>query len=89
MSSFSCNTTHKLHRLDKAVLRSFEHYWPDGLIHYWSQHPDRCLTKDRFAAVFTPILEKCRTVANITSGFRSTGIYPYNPSAIPDEIHAP
>lgn len=29
------------------------------------------------------------TVANITSGFRSIGIYPYNPSAIPDEALAP
>lgn len=83
------NTTHELQPLDKAVFRSFEHSWDEELLQYWNQNPDRRLTKNRFAAVFTPVWEKCMTVANITSGFRSTGIYPFNPNIIPDEAFAP
>lgn len=83
------NTTHELQPLDKAVFRSFEHYWDDQLLTYWDQHPDRRLNKDRFSDVFTPVWEKSMTVANITSGFRATGIFPFNPNAIADEAFAP
>nr|XP_022899780.1 uncharacterized protein LOC111413138 [Onthophagus taurus] len=85
----SSNTTHHLQPVDKAVFRSFEHHWDDELLQYWDQNPDRRLSKYRFSAVFTPVWEKCMTIVNITSGFRSTGIYPYNPSAMPDEAFAP
>lgn len=83
------NTTHELQPLDKSVFRSFEHHWDDELLKYWDQNPDRRLTKERFAHVFTPVWEKCMTVANISSGFRATGIYPYNCHAIPEEAFAP
>lgn len=83
------NTTHELQPLDKAVFRSYEHFWDDELLKFWDQHPDRRLNKERFSAVFTPVWEKSMTVANITSGFRATGIFPFNPSAIPEEAFAP
>lgn len=83
------NTTHELQPLDKSVFRSFEHHWDDQLLKYWDQNPDRRLTKERFAHVFTPVWEMSMTVANITSGFRATGIYPYNADAIPEEAFAP
>ncbi|XP_022910060.2 tigger transposable element-derived protein 1-like [Onthophagus taurus] len=83
------NTTHELQPLDRAVFRSFEHFWDEELMTYWDQTPDRKLTKDRFSHIFTPVWEKCMSVANITSGFRVTGIYPFNPRAIPDVAYAP
>lgn len=85
----SINTTNELQPLDRAVFRSFEHYWDDELLKYWDQHPDRRLTKDRFSEVFTPVWEKCISVANITSGFRITGIYPFDSKVIPDAAFTP
>ncbi|KAJ8941411.1 hypothetical protein NQ318_010158 [Aromia moschata] len=32
-------TTHELQPLDKAVFRSFEHFWESELLKYWEQNP--------------------------------------------------
>lgn len=83
------NTTHELQPLDKSVFRSFEHYWDQELLSYWDQNPDRRLNKERFSDVFTPVWTKTMTINNICSGFRATGIYPFNKNAIPVEAFAP
>lgn len=49
------NTTHELQPLDRAVFRSFEHFWDEELLKYWDQNPNRRLTKERFSHVFTPV----------------------------------
>ena len=83
------NTTHELQPMDKAVFRSFEHYWDTEVLKYWRQFPDRSVTKERFGSLFTPVWNKALTIGNITSGFRSTCIYPFDPTIIPDEAFAP
>lgn len=83
------NTTHELQPMDKSVFRSFESHWDQELLDYWEQHPDRKLNKERFSDVFTPVWGKSMTISNICSGFRSTGIYPFNKNAIPEHAFAP
>ncbi|XP_050305584.1 uncharacterized protein LOC126742823 [Anthonomus grandis grandis] len=83
------NTTHELQPMDKSVFRSFESHWDQQLLEYWSQHPDRRLSKERFSDVFTPVWGKCMTINNICNGFRSTGIYPFSRNAIPEHAFAP
>lgn len=83
------NTTHELQPLDKSVFRSYEHYWDEELIKYWQHHNDRVLTKKLFGKVFSAVWDKCMTMSNIKAGFRATGIYPYDPEAIPKEAFAP
>lgn len=34
------------------MFKSFDHDWDDEFIQYWDEHPDRRLTKVRFAAIF-------------------------------------
>ncbi|KAL3278965.1 hypothetical protein HHI36_016483 [Cryptolaemus montrouzieri] len=77
------NITHELEPQAEAVFRSSEHFW--------DENPDRRSTKDRFAGVFTPVWEKKVSVANITlyKWIRSTSIYQFNASAIPEEAFAP
>lgn len=77
------NTTHELQPLDKAVFRSFEINRDAELSHYWFNHSDRALTKQRFAEVFTPVWDRSLTPTNIKSGFKATGLYPYDPFDIP------
>lgn len=83
------NTTHELQPMDKSVFRSFESHWDQELLDYWDQHPDRRLNKERFSDIFTPVWGKCMTISNICSGFRATGIYPFNKNAIPEYAFAP
>lgn len=83
------NTTHELQPLDKSVNRSYEHYWDEEVLLYAYQHPNQKLTKMRFNKKFTKVWSRCMTQKNIVNGFRTTGLYPYNPNAIPEEAYAP
>ena len=49
---------------------------------------DHTLTKQRFGNIFTGAWDKVAKPANIKAGFHATGIYPFNPSIIPDEEFA-
>ncbi|CAH2090771.1 unnamed protein product [Euphydryas editha] len=71
------------------VNKSFEHFWDEEVLLYAYQHPERKLTKARFTKIFTKVWSKCMTKDNIISGFRATGLFPYVPSAIPEEAYAP
>nr|XP_022903948.1 uncharacterized protein LOC111416214 [Onthophagus taurus] len=85
------NTTHELQPLDKSVFRSFEHYWDTELLNYWeaTNVPCRTLKKDRFGIVFNKVWQQCMLISNIQSGFRATGIYPFDPSVIPETAFSP
>ncbi|KAJ8946188.1 hypothetical protein NQ318_001700 [Aromia moschata] len=54
------NTTHELQPLDKAVFRSFEHYWDTELLNYWetTNVPCRTLKKERFGVVFAKVWQQ-------------------------------
>ncbi|XP_072394971.1 uncharacterized protein [Diabrotica undecimpunctata] len=83
------NTTHELQPMDKAVFRAFEYYWDDEVMKYYFIHSDRVITKQRFGAIFFTVWDKTMTSSNIKLGFSSTGIYPFNPEAIPEIAFAP
>lgn len=83
------NTTHELQPLDKAVYRSFEHHWDQELLKFIAQNPERKLNKSSFNMIFSKVWSKCMTHDNIVSGFRATGLYPFNPDSIPEIAFAP
>ncbi|XP_072375567.1 uncharacterized protein, partial [Diabrotica undecimpunctata] len=83
------NTTHELQPMDKAVFRSFEHHWDEQVLLYWTKYKERALTKQRFGEIFSIVWDKALTPSNIKSGFAATGIFPYNPDAIPEVAFAP
>ena len=83
------NTTHELQPMDKSVFRSSEHYWDTEVLKFWRGHPDRVITKARFGSICTPAYNKAISITNVCNGFRATGIYPFDPNAIPDIAFAP
>ncbi|KAJ2937607.1 hypothetical protein O0L34_g12947 [Tuta absoluta] len=83
------NTTHELQPLDKSVNKSFEHHWNDETLSFLYQNPDKKITKAQFNSIFSRLWSKCMTLDNIQNGFKATGLYPFNPDAIPEEAYAP
>ncbi|KAL0871502.1 hypothetical protein ABMA27_005220 [Loxostege sticticalis] len=83
------NTTHELQPLDKSVNKAFEHYWDEETMLFFYQNPDKKITKARFNSIFSRVWSKCMSHENIVNGFRATGLYPFNPDAIPPEAFAP
>lgn len=56
---------------------------------FLDQNRDKKLTKARFNIILSSVWSKCMTHSNITSGFRATGLYSFNPQAIPETAFAP
>lgn len=83
------NTTHELQPLDKSVNKSYESHWDEEVLLYAYQYPDRKITKQRFSKIFDKVWFKCMTQENIINGFKATGLYPYDPHAIPEVAYAP
>ncbi|KAI4466405.1 hypothetical protein MML48_3g00013778 [Holotrichia oblita] len=85
------NTTHEFQPLDKAVFRAFEHYWDVELLRYWEKYStaSKTLKKDNFGKILDPVWKQCMSISNIQSGFKSTGIFPFDPSVIPEVAFAP
>ena len=44
------------------------------------------ITKFQFSALFAQAWSQGMTISNITSGFCTTGVYPFNPKAILDKL---
>lgn len=83
------NTTHELQPMDKSVFRAFEYHWDDQVLQYWTRYKERNITKQRFGEIFSIVWDKSLTPANIKAGFAATGIFPFNPEAIPELAFAP
>ena len=83
------HTSHVLQPLDSVPFAQFKKNWEKNLRRYNTTHSGRSLNKIDFWEVFSPSWNQAMTTKNIMAGFRSTGIYPYDPLAIPPSSMAP
>ena len=83
------HTSHVLQPLDSIPFAQFKKHWEKNLRRYNILHSGRSLNKVDFWDVFTPSWNNAMCCKNIMAGFRNTGIYPYNPKAIPPSSMAP
>ena len=83
------HTSHILQPLDSTPFAMFKRHWEINLIKYNAAHHGRSLNKVDFWDVFTPSFNFAMIPKNILSGFRKTGISPYDPSAISIESLMP
>ncbi|XP_063220554.1 uncharacterized protein LOC134529931 [Bacillus rossius redtenbacheri] len=95
------NTTHELQPMDKNLFKSYEVHWDNEVMLLWTQHAcsstknveqasaDRRIRRSQFGKLFSRGWAKSATPANVSAGFKATGIYPFDPSVIPDEAFAP
>ena len=83
------HTSHVLQPLDSVPFAQFKKNWEKNLRRYNTTHSGRLLNKIDFWEVFSPSWNQAMTTKNIMARFRSTGIYPYDPLAIPPSSMAP
>ena len=75
------NTTHKTQPLDKGCFAPLKCYWREQCHAYLSANKRKVITRFQFSELFSRAWKKGMTAHNIKAGFKTTGIYPYNPEA--------
>ena len=76
--------THEMQPLDTAVYAPLKTNWQDVCHRYLQSHPGRVITKYQFSQLFSEAWLNTMIPANIISGFKTCGVYPFNPKAVLD-----
>ena len=83
------HTSHILQALDLVPFARFKKYWEHNLHKYNNSHSGHPLNKVDFWDVFVPSWNQAMVPKNIKAGFWHTGIYPFDPTAIPKTAMVP
>ena len=76
------HTTADSQPLDTSCFGPLKVYWSEACREFMFTNAGRVVSKFQFSRLFSKAWSKGMTINNIVSGFRSTGIYPFNPEAI-------
>ena len=82
------HTTHYLQPLDRSIFGPFKTSY-DKMCSEYLQNPDNMVTKMTWPGLFQQAFEEAMIPPNIFAGFAATGIYPWNPLAIPSAAFLP
>lgn len=83
------HTTHYLCPLDRCVFGPFMKEYNKVCTEYMSAKPDNMINKESVPALISNAYSKAFTRTNIVSGFEATGIFHWNPLAIPKDAFMP
>ena len=76
------HTTHEAQPLDCGVFGPLKAHWRAVCHEFTQQNPGKVITKFQFSELLSKAWLKPMTPENVMAGFRTTGVYPLNPSAI-------
>ena len=82
-------TTHKMQPLDVSVYGPFKNFYDKALDSWMCSHPGERFTIYHVAAAVNEAFLSAMTPRNIISGFKATGIWPYNPNTFTDNDFLP
>lgn len=82
------HTSHWTQPFDRTVFKSLKSHWNTGLDNF-IKTTGIAVGHKQFLKVFDAAWQATMTPSTIKNGFATTGIYPFNPQAIPDEAYAP
>ena len=83
------HTSNKLQPLDRTVFGSFKTFFNSGANSWMLNHPGQTLTIYDLPAICVQAWDKAATPANIKSGFKCTGIVPFNKNVFKEEDFLP
>jgi len=76
------HTTHESQPLDCGVFKPLKSKWTAVCHTYFQKHPGKVITRFNFNMLFSQAWLKSLIPSNIIAGFKTSGIFPYNPSSI-------
>jgi hypothetical protein len=82
------HTSHATQPLDRCVYGPFKRYLKDAHDSWLRMHPGLRITIYDVPPISAKPITKAFTVRNILKAFQATGIFPFNPKTIPDEMLA-
>jgi hypothetical protein len=89
MFCFPPHTTNWTQPLDRAIFRPLKQEYSKQCQIFLKNNPGRVVTRHEVCGLFKIAHNKTCTITNAEAAFRGTGIYPYNPNAIPSEAYGP
>lgn len=78
------HTTQFLQPLDRSFFKSLKAYFNSACNRYVRANPTRKISRLNFGELLANAWSKSATIENAVSAFKSTGICPFNPEAIPN-----
>lgn len=87
--SFAPHTTHKIQPLDVSVFGPIKQFYEQEINIFQKNYSGRIINQYDVAKIFSPAYLKGATPHNAVSGFKRTGIWPFNPRIFGDEEFAP
>ncbi|KAJ4436357.1 hypothetical protein ANN_18989 [Periplaneta americana] len=89
MLSFPPRCSHRLQPLDRAVFGPFKRYYNTAADAWMLNNPGKTMTIYDIPGIVSTAYPLAMTPSNIQSGFRCTGIFPFNRDIFTDEDFAP
>lgn len=87
---FPPHATHRLQPLDVSLFSPLATYYTQELDRFITNSAGISrVTKRDFFRLFWPTFSKAFTQSNIASGWRKTGLYPFEPAAVLDTLKSP
>ena len=83
------HTSHRSQPMDVGVFSALQRMYDRLCSEYMVQSPFHIINKQSWPKLFKQAYDQAVTQENITSGFRGSGIYPLNSSAIPAAAYLP
>ena len=77
------NTSNKLQPLDRSFFKTLKSAFNAACSTWMRSHPGRRITVDTLGELFNAAYLKSATIENAVSGFRCTGIVPFNKEILP------
>ena len=75
------HTTHLSQPLDKGSFGPLKMFWREECRRYLSENPGKVVTRYQFSQLFSRAWYKGMSMSNCITGFKVTGVYPFNPYA--------
>lgn len=76
------NSTHKTQPLDKGCFSPLKTHWREECHVYLSKNRGKVITRFQFCQIFSNAWVKGISMKNVMGGFKTTGIFPFDPKAL-------
>ncbi|XP_031333074.1 uncharacterized protein LOC116176797 isoform X1 [Photinus pyralis] len=83
------HTSHRMQPLDVSFMFPLSSYYGQECKNWLRNNPGKVVTIHDSGELFGRAYQRAATIQNALSGFKNTGICPYNPGVFPDDLFEP